>query len=291
MVGTYTDTLMSAQGCDSIVHTTLDFYAAAFDSITTSICNGDSLFVGGAWQNLAGTYEDTLTSSNGCDSLLFTTLDFFPIAFDSVDVTICAGDSVFLAGAWQYIAGDFVDVTTSSNGCDSSIYTHLFVHALPLVTLTLDTTVCINWSFIDLFGESPAGGTWSGIGVSGSQFEPSSVAPGSYIITYTYVDSNFCLANASDTIVVDLCTGLQEIDGVIISIYPNPANDYLNIQFASANASTVYQIIDTKGSALVKGQMNQQNLSIPVNQLSNGIYFIQIIHQGKISTSKFTVQH
>jgi PKD-like domain/Secretion system C-terminal sorting domain len=291
LVGTYTDTLSSVQGCDSIVHTSLDFYAAAFDSIASSICIGDSLFVGGAWQITAGTYEDTLTSSNGCDSLLYTTLDFFPIAFDSVDVSICDGDSVFLAGAWQYAAGHFVDVTTSSFGCDSTVYTHLLVNALPLVSLTLDTTVCINWLFVDLFGESPAGGTWSGIGVSGSQFEPSSVGPGGYVVTYTYVDSNFCLASASDTIIVDLCTGLQEIDGVVISIYPNPVNANLNVQFASANASTSYQIIDTKGSVLINGPLNQSNLAIPVNQLANGIYFIQIIHQGKMSTSKFSIQH
>lgn len=291
IAGIYTDNFTSVQGCDSIVQTTLDFYAASYDSVNTTICSGDSLFVGGAWQFATGTYEDTYTNTNGCDSILYTTLDFYPIAFDSVDVSICDGDSVFLEGAWQYAAGDFVDVTTSGLGCDSTVYTHLVVNALPLVSLTLDTTVCINWSFIDLFGESPAGGTWSGIGVSGSQFEPSAVAPGSYVITYTYIDNNFCLASASDTILVDLCTGLQEIDGVVISVYPNPANDNLNVQFTSANGMTRYQIIDTKGSALLNGQLNLPDLSIPVSSLANGIYFIQIIHQGKISTSKFSIQH
>jgi hypothetical protein len=291
LAGIYTDTLSSIQGCDSIVHTSLDFFAVAFDSITTSICSGDSLFVGGAWQNTAGTYADTLTGANGCDSLLFTTLDFYPLAFDSADVFICEGDSIFLAGAWQYAAGDYVDVATSSLGCDSIIYTHLIVHPVPVVSLTLDTTVCISWSFIDLFGGSPAGGTWWGIGVSGSQFEPAALPPGSYIVTYTFVDSNLCLASATDTIIVDLCTGIQEIEGVMISVYPNPANEYLNIQFASANATTQYQITDTKGSVLKSGALNPSGLSIPVNQLANGIYFIQIIHQGKKSTSKFSIQH
>ena len=291
LAGLYTDSLISAQGCDSIVNTTLDYFAAAYDSIATNICSGDSLFVGGTWQLAAGTYLDILTSANGCDSLLYTTLDYYAGAFDSLDVSICQGDSLFLAGAWQYADGDFIDLATSSNGCDSSIYTHLIVHPLPLVTLTLDTTVCINWSFIDLFGENPSGGFWSGLGVNGSQFEPSSLPPGSYEVTYMYVDSNFCLASASDTIIVDLCTGLQEIDGVVISIYPNPASEYLNVQFASANATTSFNIIDTKGQSLKKGTWDQQNLAIPVQHLANGIYFIQIIHQGKISTSKFTVQH
>ncbi len=291
LAGIYTDTLISIEGCDSIVHTTLDFYATAYDSITTNICTGDSLFVGGAWQFAAGTYLDVLISANGCDSLLYTSLDYFAAAFDSLNVSICAGDSVFLAGVWQYAAGDFVDLATSSNGCDSSIYTHLIVHPLPLVTLTLDTTVCINWSFIDLFGENPSGGFWSGIGVNGSQFEPSSLPPGNYVITYSYIDSNSCIASASDTITIDLCTGLQEIDGVAISIYPNPTSDYLNVQFTSANTTTSFTIIDTKGKSLEKGLFDRQNLLIPVQLLSNGIYFLQITHQGRISTSKFTIQH
>lgn len=291
LVGIYTDSLISAQGCDSIVHTSLDFYATAIDSISTSICVGDSLFVGGSWQVAPGTYQDTLTSSIGCDSLVYTTLDFYPIAFDSVEVFICADDSVFLEGDWRNSTGVYVDVTTSSLGCDSTIYTHLFVNPLPLVSLTLDTTVCINWLFFDLFGGSPAGGTWSGLGVSGSQFEPASLPPGNYIITYIFVDSNFCLASASDTIIVDLCTGLQEINGEAISIYPNPTTDNLNVQFTLANETTSYQIIDTKGSVLINGPLNQSNLAIPVNQLSNGIYFIQIIHQGKMNTSKFSIQH
>lgn len=178
--------------------------------LPTSV-EGDSLFVGGAWQLAAGTYLDSLTSTNGCDSLLYTTLDYFAEAFDSVDVSICQGDSLFLAGSWQYANGDFVDLTTSSNGCDSTIYTHLIVHPLPLVTLTLDTTVCINWSFIDLFGENPSGGFWSGLGVNGSQFEPSSLPPGSYEVTYMYVDSNLCLASASDTITIDLVPDFKKL--------------------------------------------------------------------------------
>ncbi len=289
--GDYIDAYTSLGGCDSSYTTRLQFNTVYNEQQTVTICLGDSLFTSGAWQTLAGVYTDSLVSFQGCDSLVHTTLDFYAAAYDSITANICIGDSLFVGGAWQNTDGDFVDLTTSSNGCDSTIYTHLIVHPLPLVTLTLDTTVCINWSFIDLFGENPSGGFWSGIGVNGSQFEPSSLPPGTYEVTYIYVDSNFCLASASDTITIDLCTGLQEIDGVVISIYPNPTSEYLTIQFAAANASTSYQIIDTKGQNLKKGLLDLQNLSIPVQHLANGIYFMQIIHQGKISTSKFTIQH
>ena len=39
---------------------------------TVSICNLDSIFLEGAYQNTSGFYYDTLSSSNGCDSLIVT---------------------------------------------------------------------------------------------------------------------------------------------------------------------------------------------------------------------------
>ncbi len=55
-------------------------------AFTDSICSGDSLFVGGGWQDAAGVYTDTAISAAGCDSLLVTTLHIKP-AGD------CDGDS------------------------------------------------------------------------------------------------------------------------------------------------------------------------------------------------------
>lgn len=291
VAGDYDDLYASVNGCDSIYRLRLKINDVYNEQKNFTICQGDSLFAAGAWQTLNGTYIDSLTSVWGCDSVVNTTLDFFPVAFDSLDFAICDGDSLFLAGSWQKAAGDFTDLYTASNGCDSIVYSHLIVHPLPIVSLTLDTTVCINWAPFDLFGESPSGGIWSGVGVNANQFEPLVLPPGNYIITYTYVDQNICLASASDTITIDLCTGLQEMDGFVIAIYPNPTSDHLNVQFAAANATTTFNIIDTKGCSLKKGLLDQQNVSIPVQGLANGIYFIQIIHQGKMSTSKFSIQH
>ncbi|NQX96362.1 MAG: gliding motility-associated C-terminal domain-containing protein, partial [Flavobacteriales bacterium] len=46
---------------------------------TTSICQGDSTLLGGIYQTVAGTYIDTLASTNGCDSILTTTLTIDPV--------------------------------------------------------------------------------------------------------------------------------------------------------------------------------------------------------------------
>ncbi len=55
-------------------------------------------------------------------------------------VFICAGDSIFLAGAWQRDSGVFFTHLTNVLGCDSTIITALAV--IPPVVVTMTATTC-----------------------------------------------------------------------------------------------------------------------------------------------------
>ncbi len=93
--GVYTDTLLGASGCDSVV--TLTVISAPFTTggISATICAGDSFFFNGAYRYLAGSYGDTLLASSGCDSVLTLTLSVTPLPAPPVvvsPVTYCAGD-------------------------------------------------------------------------------------------------------------------------------------------------------------------------------------------------------
>ena len=74
-------------------------------------------------------------------------------------------------------------VGTNLNGCTSSASKTIYVLPLPTVNAGVDDTLCVGSQAINLVG-SPAGGTWSGSGVSGSTFNPTTV--GTFTITYTY---------------------------------------------------------------------------------------------------------
>ena len=77
---------------------------------------------------------------------------------------------------------------------------------MPSANLTLPTSlarVCATDTNLPLSGGTPAGGTWSGPGVTGSNFDPLSVGAGTYTITYTYIDANGCEADAPADIIVD----------------------------------------------------------------------------------------
>ncbi|MBW8051740.1 MAG: hypothetical protein FVQ77_15665, partial [Cytophagales bacterium] len=43
-----------------------------------TICDNDSILLGGSYQNTPGTYYDTLASVSGCDSVIATTLTVNP---------------------------------------------------------------------------------------------------------------------------------------------------------------------------------------------------------------------
>jgi|JI10StandDraft_1071094.scaffolds.fasta_scaffold03550_6 hypothetical protein len=125
--GIYLDSLLSSTGCDSIVNTTLSIVTGDTSSQTLSLCNGDSLFLGGNWQTTAGIYADTLQNINGCDSIVTTTLIILATDSISQSYTICSGDSILLSGSWQTITGIYTDTLQNTNGCDSIIYNNLTV--------------------------------------------------------------------------------------------------------------------------------------------------------------------
>jgi hypothetical protein len=121
--GDYIDTLSTTLGCDSILTTTLIINSVANNNVTASICQGDSLLVGGSYQTAAGNYVDTLSTTLGCDSILTTILTVNDVNYLTDSITVCYGDSSFIAGAYQTNSGIYVDSLTNVNGCDSIVET------------------------------------------------------------------------------------------------------------------------------------------------------------------------
>ncbi len=143
--GTYFDTLIGANGCDSVVITELSVLSNFLTEQTAQICEGDSLLVGGAFQTESGVYYDTLISSAGCDSIIETTLSVVNTITNVVPVSICDGESYFAGGALQTQPGQYSDTFTTSFGCDSIVITDLSV--LPNSLSTAFVSICQGDSF------------------------------------------------------------------------------------------------------------------------------------------------
>ncbi len=138
--GVFNDTLLTTAGCDSVIVTTLTVNPAFNIPVNETICDGDSILLGGAYQFAAGTFNDTLLTTAGCDSVIITTLTVNPAFNIPVDETICDGDSILLGGAYQFAAGIFNDTLMTDQGCDSIIVTTLTVN--PVFNILVDETIC-----------------------------------------------------------------------------------------------------------------------------------------------------
>ncbi|KAB1063343.1 T9SS type A sorting domain-containing protein, partial [Salibacter halophilus] len=92
---------------------------------------------------------------------------------------------------------------TNSNGCTDSDTTSITVNPLPTVSFTSPGTFCESDAAITLTGGSPTGGTYSGTGVTGGQFDPSAAGTGTYSLVYTYSDPNGCSDTAMTTVTVN----------------------------------------------------------------------------------------
>ena len=100
--GTYIDTLLNADVCDSIVTTYLTVIEPLYFDQTISICSGTSYSIGIHIYEVSGIYTDTLDAISVCDSIVTTDLTIEPAVTHEQDVQLCFGES-YEIGASIYI--------------------------------------------------------------------------------------------------------------------------------------------------------------------------------------------
>ena len=151
-------------------------------------------------------------TQNGCsarDTMLLT-VNAVPVANAGTDQTICTNSTGFTlsgfspsGGAWSgpafvaqsgqctapFAAGNYtLTYTITQNGCTGSDQLILTVTPSPAVNAGSNRTVCANAPDLTLTGFSPAGGIWSGNGVSPQGvFSPSASLTGTQVLTYTVI--------------------------------------------------------------------------------------------------------
>lgn len=143
--GNYTDILTGINGCDSIVNLNLIVLNNIENSIEINICEGETYEVGNSIYTESGNYTDVLTSMHGCDSLVSLTLLVLPNIETQLAANICDGDMYVVGNSVYTESGDYTDVLTSMNGCDSIIFTNLAVHGSQITAV--EAGICLGESY------------------------------------------------------------------------------------------------------------------------------------------------
>jgi len=292
--GSYNDTLIAANGCDSVLTTVLSVLPIASSTDTVITCQGDSIFVGGTFQTTAGTYYDTLATSNNCDSILATTLVFNSYFYDTLSIDFCQGDSVYAGGSYQTTSGVFVDTNNTSNGCDSIIQTTVTVIHQPTADFeVVGMNLSCDGTQVQLINNSANANSffWNfGDGQTSSEEHPIHVftASENYNVVLT-VDSSICSDNHAYNIVI---AELQLIIPNVITPNNDGHNDYFTLPVeADLEACTSYKIFNRWGQLLYESKTTEMwdTRTTSGELVPKGTYFY-IVEVGKtIYKGTFTI--
>jgi hypothetical protein len=144
--GTYTRTVTSSAGCDSIITLNLSVVPALTETVTAQICNGQTYAFGTQSLTTSGTYTRTVTSSAGCDSIITLNLNVVPTVTGSVTAQICNGQTYAFGTQSLTTSGTYTRTVTSSAGCDSIITLNLSV--APALTETISAQICNGQTYV-----------------------------------------------------------------------------------------------------------------------------------------------
>lgn len=238
----YIDTLISINtGCDSIVNTNLTVLAPILFNQTITICSGDTYSIGTSLYSTSGSYTDVLIAINGCDSTVNTILTVIPEIIVNQTVSICDGDAYSVGTSNYTVAGNFTDILTSVNGCDSTINTEII--------LTTEFVIAQNISIC--YGESYSIGT------------NTYTTPGNYTDTLAMVTSScdsIVHTNLSINLPIDLSL---DIDNNNIESNQNNSyyqwvdcdNDYINVTNTISNDKDI-EVASTGNYAVIINNNN-----------------------------------
>ena len=297
--GVYYDTITNHWGCDSLLTIDLNITYSFFYEENINICQGETHTWHGQTLNTAGTYYDSLTTVNGCDSIykLSLNVNSLPNINLGNDTIVCGAGITLNAGsgfASYYWNTD--ETTQSINITNSGIYS---------VTVT-NPQNCSNSDEINV--------TISNISINLEQVGADLIATlnpivsGEYawytcdnqlvpnITTATYqnapIDGCFyviftdevnCEWTSNEVNVVSI----QDNGMNIARVYPNPANDVVYIELINDKVVSIY-IYDMLGKLKLNEKHDDSLIKIDVSQL-NGTYILKVVNENKQSIFRLTI--
>lgn len=165
---------------------------------------------------------------------------------------------------------------TNANGSDVETQTGLItVNALPSITFPPLAEVCLDDAPFALTSASPAGGTYSGNGVTSNNFNPSTAGLGTHSISYSYTDGNGCSNSANQSIVVG-CAGLEDELLSSILVFPNPTSGVITVSGFEAGEVSQIDLLDAMGRIVLTKSVENQFMELDLSGLAAGQYMMRL---------------
>ncbi len=260
----------------------------------------------------------TLTASNGVGCTNTTTISItinsLPIVSSSANQTICAnspinltgngGQTFYWSGPNSYSsslqnptisntsslnAGTYTLTGFNTSGCSNTASTTVFVNASPVVSISVNSVVCVG-SSINLNGTGGQSYLWTGpnsFSTTNQNQIITNVAlvnQGYYVITVT--GTNTCTKSDSVYVTVTNCANLKEMNSeVVFEVFPNPSSNVLYFKSAKINQNTDYiiSLFGADGKCVLKQKYNS---TLNINTLPKGLYILIVTSESQIVYTK-----
>lgn len=236
-----------------------DLPVVSLTGLTTLYCQNDAVVT------LTGTPSGGTFSGNGVTGDLFD-----PSVADT---------------GYFYIHYEYTD----GNGCTNQDSLLIQVPQLPVATLSgLAADYCLSDGQVTL-NSSPAGGVFSGDGVSGNTFTPATAGLGTHQVVYSFTDENGCTVTDSADVLVNGCAGISNYENPQVQILPNPNNGRFTIINAAEIKGTNYEIINALGERVFSKEASSAREEINALNLPNGLYLLKIIRGSQSWSHKMVI--
>ncbi|MBL7927476.1 MAG: T9SS type A sorting domain-containing protein [Bacteroidia bacterium] len=235
--------LLYAQGYQDAFLAKYSFCLPTTTNVTAVACNSYTLPGGNIVYTTSGSYTETITNSQGCDSIILLQL--------TINNDTMAVDSIISCQPITWIDGNlysssnntatFVYPGGAANGCDSIVYLDLTINTINNqiffqndTLFANDTLANIQWFTCDSIWQPIANAT-------GSYWVP--VTSGNYAAVF----NNGNCTDSSQCINVQV-SGISSTNSNLFSIYPNPTNNRtVTFSLKQAQPMATLQVFNNQG--------------------------------------------
>ncbi len=249
------------------------------------------------WQNTTFIITKTslTTQCFSTDTVIVNIPSTSPTVSISGDTIICFGDTMHLIAnsnpnvSYNWTNGSnqanfdeivlaskyIVATVTDANNCKGIDSVYAVVNDLPNPFIGNDTTINKNQT-LTLNAGSYQNFIWNTGEITQTIIlDSNNLAEGGQIFSVFVTDNNSCVG--SDSILINFITGIKELAKINnISIYPNPATDFVNIDWNSNIIIQELSIYDISGRLVFRKEISNKANKITTNisELSKGNYII-----------------
>lgn len=111
------------------------------------------------------------------------------------------------------------------------------------------------------------------------------------IVPFTGIAATSVAPDSRFRIVYQAPLSADDLNNLVVGVYPNPVHESLfTIELTNTNAPARYSLTNLLGQVVQEGSLVSLTNAIPVHDLSEGMYLLQINQEGKRFTTKLMIK-